>query len=324
MRTPSLAMSRIAAQVDATIAAIETKLGAPDVLIHNAVGGAFGSFLEIDPEVLNRNFQVNTMGLLYLARRVAPGMAARGKGAIIVTGNTSALRGRPNFAGFAPTKAAQRILAEAMARELGPKGVHVAYVVIDAVIDSPRQRERISMAAPAISTSSRAAIADECFHRRALRIAAGGRSRRSSAVRRDAASRVGLALRNRRQCLALLAAARRPHGRLQRALRLGVPMPMSQPAGRGRRRIREGLAGQTWPEPGIARPAGAACRRHRRGRSTMPAAKAREWTRLQGKPGAGACRHGRFRGMHRNGCETIFAHFRLGGQRALSAAPGPR
>jgi NAD(P)-dependent dehydrogenase (short-subunit alcohol dehydrogenase family) len=151
------------AQVEAAIAAIETKLGPPDALIHNAVGGAFGSFLEIDPEVLNRNFQVNTMGLLYLARRVAPGMAARGKGTIIVTGNTSALRGRSNFAGFVPNKAAQRILAEAMARELGPKGVHVAYVVIDAVIDTPRQRERFPTR-PDDFYIKPVAIADECFH----------------------------------------------------------------------------------------------------------------------------------------------------------------
>jgi NAD(P)-dependent dehydrogenase (short-subunit alcohol dehydrogenase family) len=151
------------AQVDASIAAIETTLGAPDVLVHNAVGGAFGSFLEIDPAVLNRNFQVNTMGLLYLARRLAPDMTARGQGTMVVTGNTSALRGRANFAGFAPTKAAQRILAEAMARDLGPKGVHVAYLVIDAVIDSPRQRERFP-ARPDDFYIKPAAIADECFH----------------------------------------------------------------------------------------------------------------------------------------------------------------
>src|SRR5262245_13197985 len=101
------------AQVDATIAAIEAELGAVDLLIHNAVGGAFGSFLEIDPEVLNRNFQVNTMPLLHLARRLAPAMIDAGEGAIIVTGNTSALRGKPRVAGFARTKAAQRIMADA-------------------------------------------------------------------------------------------------------------------------------------------------------------------------------------------------------------------
>jgi len=109
-------------QVEATADAIERDLGAPSVLIHNAVGGAFGSFLDIDPQVLNRNFQVNTMGLLYLARRFAPAMVKASKGAIMVTGNTSSLRGRAGFAGFAPTKAAQRILAEAIARDLGPQG----------------------------------------------------------------------------------------------------------------------------------------------------------------------------------------------------------
>ena len=83
-----------AAQVEATANRIERDLGVPTTLVHNAVGGAFGSFLEIDPAVLNRNFQVNTMGLLYLARRLAPAMISAGSGNVIVTGNTSALRGR--------------------------------------------------------------------------------------------------------------------------------------------------------------------------------------------------------------------------------------
>jgi nucleoside-diphosphate-sugar epimerase len=109
-------------QLDATVAALRGAFGEPSVLVHNAVGGARGNFLEIDPQVLNRNFQVNTMALLYLARRLAPAMVAAGSGAIIATGNTSAHRGRAGFAGFAPTKAAQRVLAEAIAREIGPKG----------------------------------------------------------------------------------------------------------------------------------------------------------------------------------------------------------
>ena len=151
------------AQVDRALDAVVKTLGSPSVLIHNAVGGAFGSFLDIDPEVLNRNFQTNAMGLLYLARKVAPAMIAKGEGAIIATGNTSALRGRANFAGFAPSKAAQRILAEAMARDLGPRGVHVAYVVIDAVIDVPWTRERFRDA-PADFFIKPSAIADEVFH----------------------------------------------------------------------------------------------------------------------------------------------------------------
>ncbi len=151
------------AQLDATIEAIRGELGAPKVLIHNAVGGAFGNFMEIDPKILNQNFQVNTMALLYLARRLAPAMIAAGEGAIIASGNTSALRGKASFAGFAPTKAAQRILAESIARELGPKGVHVAYVLIDAVIDLEWTRKRFPDA-PNEFFITPAAIADEIWH----------------------------------------------------------------------------------------------------------------------------------------------------------------
>ena len=151
------------AQLDSTIDAIRRELGRPQVLIHNAVGGAFGNFMEIDPQVLNRNFQVNTMALLYLARRIAPDMVAAGEGAIIASGNTSALRGKAAFAGFAPTKAAQRILAESIARELGPKGVHVAYVLIDAVIDLEWTRKRFADA-PDDFFIKPAAIADEIWH----------------------------------------------------------------------------------------------------------------------------------------------------------------
>jgi NAD(P)-dependent dehydrogenase (short-subunit alcohol dehydrogenase family) len=152
------------AQLDATIERVRVDFGAPKVLVHNAVGGAFGTFLEIEPEVLNRNFQVNTMALLHLARRLAPAMIEAGEGAIIVTGNTSALRGKPRFAGFAPTKAAQRILAEAMAREIGPKGVHVAYVVIDAVIDLEWTRTMVSKPAGDPFFIQPSAIAEEVWH----------------------------------------------------------------------------------------------------------------------------------------------------------------
>jgi len=150
-------------QVDAAVAALRSKLGPPEVLIHNAVGGWFGNFLEVDPAILNQNFQVNTMGLLYLARRLAPSMIEAGKGAIVVTGNTSAIRGKATFAAFAPTKAAQRILAESMARFLGPKGVHVAYVVIDAVIDLEWTR-RLQSDKPDEFFCKPADIADEIWH----------------------------------------------------------------------------------------------------------------------------------------------------------------
>lgn len=139
------------------------QIGAPKVVVHNAVGGAFGSFLDIDPAVLQRNFEINTMALLHLAQLTAPAMIEAGEGALIVTGNTSAQRGRALFAGFAPTKAAQRILSESLARDLGPKGVHVAYLIIDAVIDVPWQRERMPDA-PDDFFISPTSIAAEVFH----------------------------------------------------------------------------------------------------------------------------------------------------------------
>jgi NADP-dependent 3-hydroxy acid dehydrogenase YdfG len=138
-------------------------VGDPQVVVHNAVGGAFGTFSQIEAEALRRNFETNTMALFNLARLTTPAMVAAGEGALIVTGNTSATRGRASFAGFAPTKAAQRILAESLARDLGPKGVHVAYLIIDAVIDVPWQRQRLPDAKDDFFCSP-ASIAGEVFH----------------------------------------------------------------------------------------------------------------------------------------------------------------
>jgi NAD(P)-dependent dehydrogenase (short-subunit alcohol dehydrogenase family) len=139
------------------------RFGAPKVVVHNAVGGAFGNFLDIAPEVLERNFKVNVMALFHLARRLAPAMVDAGGGSLIVTGNTSALRGKANFAAFAPTKAAQRVLAESIAREMGPKGLHVAYLLIDAVIDVPWTRARYKDVKDDFFIKP-AAIAEEAWH----------------------------------------------------------------------------------------------------------------------------------------------------------------
>lgn len=114
---------------------ISEELGHPHVVVHNAVSHTFDTFLDADPESFERNFRVNATSLLTLARHVAPAMIDGGEGAIVVTGNTASHRGVPKYALFAPTKAAQRVLAEAMARDLGPKGVHIAYVTVDAAID---------------------------------------------------------------------------------------------------------------------------------------------------------------------------------------------
>jgi NAD(P)-dependent dehydrogenase (short-subunit alcohol dehydrogenase family) len=122
---------------------IRDALGPVDVLLYNAGSGQWGNFQEITPEGLESGWRVNVLGLLVAGQAVADDMIARG-GAIVVTGATASLRGNVGTAAFAPAKAGQRALAQSMARYLGPKGVHVAYVIVDGVIDLPATRARMS------------------------------------------------------------------------------------------------------------------------------------------------------------------------------------
>ena len=147
-----------------TIQSVRDELGAPSVVVHNAAKSSRGSILDLNPEDLERNFRVNTTALLYLARETIPEMLKASHGTILVTGNTSATRGITNWGFFASTKAAQRILAESIAREFGPKGIHTAYFVIDALIDTPRTRPIMGAGKPDDFFSKASAIADEMFH----------------------------------------------------------------------------------------------------------------------------------------------------------------
>jgi NAD(P)-dependent dehydrogenase (short-subunit alcohol dehydrogenase family) len=126
----------------ATLARIVDEQGLPDVIVYNAALAAFGHYQEITVDDFERAFRVNATGLLVTAQELCPAMVDRGHGRLLVTGNTGALRGKPNFIGWSPSKAGGRIVAEALARDLGPKNVHVAYIVIDALIDMPFARKR--------------------------------------------------------------------------------------------------------------------------------------------------------------------------------------
>ena len=153
------------AELDRAIAEVRQAMGDPSVVVHNAVRGTFAEgVLETDPADLEKNFRINTLSLLHLAQKLAPAMIESGGGAFVVTGNTAAHRGTPRFAGFAPTKAGQRILAQAMARDLGPKGVHVAYVTIDAMIDLEWTRAGPGKDKPDEFFIKPAAIAEEIWH----------------------------------------------------------------------------------------------------------------------------------------------------------------
>ena len=122
-------------QLNETIDKVLNDFGSPDSFIHNAVRGVRGNFLEFSAADLQSNFDTNVISLLSIAQKISPKMIDKGKGSILVTGNTSAHRGKANFGGTASTKAAQKILTESIARYLNPLGIHVAYITIDAAID---------------------------------------------------------------------------------------------------------------------------------------------------------------------------------------------
>lgn len=125
------------AAITAAFEGIRKDLGDVDVLLYNAGSGKFGKFEDVPDEEFDRGYQINVRGLLQSVRQIVNPMRAKGKGAIIVTGATASLRGKPRTAAFAQAKAAQRSLAQSFARQLGPEGIHVALVIVDGLIGNP-------------------------------------------------------------------------------------------------------------------------------------------------------------------------------------------
>lgn len=124
-------------------AAISADLGVVEVLLYNAGSGVFADVESITPAQFEDSWRVNALGALLCCQQVIPGMKARGNGAIVFIGATASRRGGPRSAAFAPAKAAQRSLAESMARSLWPSGIHVALIVVDGMVDLPRTRKML-------------------------------------------------------------------------------------------------------------------------------------------------------------------------------------
>lgn len=129
-----------AARVKDTFERIRKDLGPVEVLVHNAGNAVFGSFLELSAESVEDAWRTNCLSLFLCGRAAVVDMRELGRGSIVVIGATASVRGGAGFAAFASAKAAQRMLAQSMARGLGPERIHVSYVVIDGVIDMPRTR----------------------------------------------------------------------------------------------------------------------------------------------------------------------------------------
>lgn len=120
--------------------AVRNDLGKVDTLIYNAGSGSWKNVEEITAREFEQGWRINALGALVASQQVIPDMKARGAGNIIFVGATASLRGVPMTAGFAPAKAAQRILAQSMAKHLGPSGIHVSVMIIDGGIGEPDSR----------------------------------------------------------------------------------------------------------------------------------------------------------------------------------------
>ncbi len=120
---------------------VRADLGEPDLVVYNA--GAFQrtGILEASAEDFERCWRVGCFGGFLIGREASRGMASRGSGTVLFTGATASLRGSAQFFNLAVGKFGLRALAQSMARELGPLGVHVAHIIIDGQIDSPRYAE---------------------------------------------------------------------------------------------------------------------------------------------------------------------------------------
>jgi len=118
-------------QVEAAFGQIKSTFGDPEVLVYNASGFVRGGILDLDPKVVENQWKISTLGALLASQQVLREMSKKKKGTIIFTGATASLRGGANFAGFAIGKWGLRALAQSIAREFQPQGIHVAHVIID-------------------------------------------------------------------------------------------------------------------------------------------------------------------------------------------------
>ena len=134
---------RVESEVVALFDRVEQR-GPVEVAIFNAGANFRASIVDTPAEMFEKVWRLGCYAGFLFGREAARRMLARGKGAILFTGATASIRGSAHFAAFAAAKGGLRQVAQAMARELGPKNIHVAHVVIDGMIDNRRTRERMA------------------------------------------------------------------------------------------------------------------------------------------------------------------------------------
>src|SRR5262249_42338801 len=128
-------------QVASAFKVIRQQLGEPEVLLFNAAAGPFGNISDVTPEQFDNCMRVNALGAFLCAKECAPAMVARGRGVILITGATAGVKAGPRSIAFGPGNFAKRALAQSLARDLGPKGIHVAWINVDGAIDLPNRQQ---------------------------------------------------------------------------------------------------------------------------------------------------------------------------------------
>jgi NAD(P)-dependent dehydrogenase (short-subunit alcohol dehydrogenase family) len=152
-----------ASEIETAFASIRSELGPIDVLLYNAAMRPFGRLMETKPSTFENTWRLNAFGAFLCSQQVVPAMLGTGGGAILFTGATAGVKPLATSAAFGPAKFAMRGLAQAMARDLGPKGIHVAYVNVDGLIDMPFIR-RLRPEAKEEDLLKPAAIAETFWH----------------------------------------------------------------------------------------------------------------------------------------------------------------
>lgn len=122
--------------VETAFAAVRAEMGEIEVLVYNAGSGVWGNIEELSADDFEQSWRINTMGAFLVSKQVIASMKAKNSGSIIFIGATASLRGRPFTTAFAPAKASQRSLAQAMAKHLWPSGIHVSLIIVDGGIKS--------------------------------------------------------------------------------------------------------------------------------------------------------------------------------------------
>lgn len=124
-------------QVTKLFVETDQSIGTPDVVLYNASAYTAGPVAELDPKLVHDSLMQTAYGAFLVAQQAASRMLQAGSGAIFFTGATASIKGFPQYAPFAMGKFALRGLAQSLARELGPKNIHIAHFIIDGSIASP-------------------------------------------------------------------------------------------------------------------------------------------------------------------------------------------